>query len=189
MSKGPTQAEFYAAQLAEIRKKWDAGHIPALHHAVDLCELWKIALPAWANDALRNQLREKYIAPGKENRKNNPRWRYQRDFIAWARWREVEKARALAALARGDIEAVARKPDLLDAEKAGRPKKGDIAPKAWLKEATEKATAELGKTIAAGTPRQMGDDYMTVQKAGAAGDAVRFDFDMSILVPERNSRE
>jgi hypothetical protein len=184
MSRGPTQAEYYAATLGELMSAYDCGHIPALHRVLQLCELWEIPLPKKANEALAALLQEKHFAPGKKSRDNNPRWRFTRDFIAFARHRAVDKARRLAALKRRDIQAAVSKPDLSGPGKGGRPKKGAAAPNAWLEEAAAGAVKMLIGTIAAGSTRQLRDDYLMVEKAKLAGEAEQYNFDSSEPVPQ-----
>jgi hypothetical protein len=174
VSRGPTAEEYYAEQLEECRTSFDAGHLPALHDAVELCHLWQIPLPEWAALALLNLIREKYFAPGERDRTQNPKWRYERDFIDFVRWNRMK---AFFTDEGVTDEHIAQS---LAPANRGRPTGDDRESKNKVRLVSERASASLKGTIAQGEPRQIVESFVRVWDAHLAGDTARYTFTHSV---------
>lgn len=142
--------EFLRRRLAAFEHAWNAGNVPALLDAVELCGRFQHPLPAWAVAGVTKKLREAFAIPPEGKRGSTPSdlARYRMDQVHYERWSMVNELRD-------------RKDELVDA---------GLEP--TLEAAFENASKALAHTPAAGAPATIRASYWMVEsdfKKGVGG--------------------
>jgi hypothetical protein len=159
---------YYEKELIELQRRFEAGHLPDLHRAIEACAIWNIPVPRWASTAVLSILAEHFhSAPVRGGRgKSSPKGVFKRDYADWLCWMHVEGGFRIDALDHPTSRCLG--PKLT----GGRPRRGEAERRASV---LKNVAARLKDTVASTrTRQQIIDGWQRVQDAQDRGEDARY---------------
>jgi hypothetical protein len=161
-----TLSDIVERELGNLRTAYLAGVELALLDVLDLCRKERVAIPAWASEAIEKRLEQSFLIPGiGRGRARNPVSRYRQDLLHYMRYDAVITVQEYRQGIWADYQATLAHKDLSQEARKRLIRHAPHDPgKGWAT-VYAKAAEYLQNTPACGSPDTIRSSYRLVTRA------------------------